>query len=306
MPATTSHAEKMLRRAFLSKKFDSTHFTIVNDKDGPTRVHCLPCKQTIKLGKGYKALDNLIAHNKRKVHTISVMRWQERKLRKRPLGTGSRPSPKKQKTDNTDSGVSSVQEEVQTQFGEVQKLYGTKTFQLMPTTYEIMCSYCLVKFQALPKRGDLFNNLKCHVDSEEHRSKSVSTETQGMIASFFKHHQLPGMNRGTFCYGYYHSTVQYAGQDYNIEFLYDQQPAMDHQSNPRWCIEKHTPIPDRVSKTKDKGTVRSVYCAEFTLSYDSMCTECRTIPNIPSLRMRVLRKQTKPFGSYDTHLQSRT
>ena len=59
--------------------------------------------------------------------------------------------------------------------------------------------------------------------------------------------------------------------------------------NAAWCIEKQRVIPDFVAK-ECFGTLRSKKCTEVTYLDNYMCFECRQIPNIPSLRLRVLRR----------------
>ena len=59
--------------------------------------------------------------------------------------------------------------------------------------------------------------------------------------------------------------------------------------NAAWCIEKQRVIPDFVAK-EYFGTLRSKKCTEVTYLDNYMCFECRQIPNIPSLRLRVLRR----------------
>ena len=71
--------------------------------------------------------------------------------------------------------------------------------------------------------------------------------------------------------------------------MYDQDPTSTADGNYLWCIEKQRILPDCVIGDK-QGTIRSPKCTQVTHMDSFMCFECRSIPTIPSLRQRVLRR----------------
>eukprot|EP00112_Aurelia_sp_Birch-Aquarium-sp1_P010292 Seg2203.8 transcript_id=Seg2203.8/GoldUCD/mRNA.D3Y31 product="hypothetical protein" protein_id=Seg2203.8/GoldUCD/D3Y31 len=84
--------------------------------------------------------------------------------------------------------------------------------------------------------------------------------------------------------------MKYGNQNYDINFLYNEEHACNSKQEALWCIEKQRIIPSSVSKESQLGTIRSPSCFQVTYDKSYICFECRKLPCVPSLRLRVLRK----------------
>lgn len=174
------HAERILNEAVVKGKLNREHYNIITNERKEAMVHCLPCKQNIALGKAYKALSNVFAHTRRPHHQRSVSKLNDSALRKRAHGEEvPHIDAKKQRLEAAVLKMEKVYEKVKNE-------YGINTFHLMKQNETIMCSYCMSRFNIFPARGDLFHNIKCHVDSFEHKKKVAEAKPQRIISSFFK------------------------------------------------------------------------------------------------------------------------
>jgi hypothetical protein len=70
-------------------------------------------------------------------------------------------------------------------YEEVKKQHGQNTFQLLKNSHQVLCSFCLDKFQIFPQRGNLTNNIKQHIKSTSHQ-KAAKKKPQGTLQSFLQ------------------------------------------------------------------------------------------------------------------------
>ena len=88
------------------------------------------------------------------------------------------------------------------------------------------------------------------------------------------------------CHGFYWDKVSYGRKLCNIRALYDNEPAVDSNQRPLWCVEKQRVLPAsiKLSPRSFGGTIRSPECNHVTYEKDNMSLQCKKIPRNDVLR----------------------
>ena len=220
---------------------------------------------------------------------------------------------KKRKVEDRNKKIAKVH-------GKVREQYGN-TFQLIPSIGKLQCAHCtgqskdITRFNIFPERRNLFNNLETHVSTTEHKKCLGKNKPQGLVTQFFKKAcpdswlewtafaNTSESGNATLCYGYYKKSVAYGNQSHDINFIYEQEPAINQDDEPLWCVEKQRVLPGYVSSlgVQSSGTLQSPICYQMTgirqLHVFRMPENTR-YPELQVSRSTEIKAANNKFGQY--------